>query len=82
MQEEEFLKLTYKELEQKTSIRKGTWSKYFSCNAPETPNWKTLEKISIALNMPEQVVMKAIKRKRSIKKQSVAKKKLSSIAVA
>ena len=74
MKEDEFLRLTYKQLEEKTSINRGTWSKYFSCESPEDPSWKSIEKICSSLSMDVKTLMYCIEFKRNIKKIKVAKK--------
>ena len=74
MNEEEFLSLSYKQLEEKTSINRGTWSKYFSHESPEDPSWKSLEKICDSLSMDVNTLMCCIKFKRNIKKIKVANK--------
>lgn len=75
MKEEEFLKLTYTELEKKTGTRRGTWSKYFSTDSPETTSWQSLERIANSLAMSPEQVIKAIKLKRLAKKNFVSNPK-------
>lgn len=61
---EEFVNLKITELERKTGINRGTLSKYFSLESPETPTWKNIRKMSTSLNMSAEEVMKAIAEKR------------------
>lgn len=64
MKKEEFLSLTLTQLAKKTNINKGTLSKYFSPNNPETPTWKNIEKMALSLNTSAENIMKYIKAKR------------------
>ena len=74
MNEEEFLSLSYKQLEDKTGINRGTWSKYFSHESTKDPSWKSIEKICKSLSMDVDTLMCCIKFKRNIKKIRVANK--------
>jgi transcriptional regulator with XRE-family HTH domain len=64
---EEFLLLNIPELEKRTGINRGTLSKYFSVDKPETPTWKNICKISSTLEMSAEQVVKAIVAKRNKK---------------
>jgi transcriptional regulator with XRE-family HTH domain len=46
---DEFLHLSYRQLQAKTNIDKSNWSKYF--NEHISPSWKTLKKAANSLNM-------------------------------
>lgn len=64
MSSEEFLNMKITELEKKTGINRGTLSKYFSLQNPETPSWKNIMKMSASLGMSAEQVMNSIAEKR------------------
>ena len=68
---EEFLNLSYRNLEAITNIDKSNWSKYF--NDRLSPNWNTIARAAKALKMEPHSLMEAIaiKRKQQLKKISV-----------
>lgn len=68
MNVEEFLELNIPELEKKTRINRGTWSKYFSTHNHENPSWTSILKISSALGMTADQLIKGIEIKRRQKK--------------
>lgn len=70
---EEFLRLNIPELERRTGINRGTLSKYFSLDKPETPTWKNICKISNSLGMTAEQVVKAIVARRSKKLKKLEK---------
>lgn len=64
MNKEEFLSLGVSELARRTNINKGTLSKYFSPNNPETPTWKNIEKMAVSWQVSAEKVMEFIKARR------------------
>lgn len=59
---DEFLNLSYRELQAITNIDKGNWSKYF--NERLSPSWNTLCKASKKLGMEPYELMEGISIKR------------------
>ncbi len=59
---EEFLGLSYKQLQAKTNIDKSNWSKYF--NEHISPSWKTIARAAKSLEMKPHELMEGIDLKR------------------
>ncbi len=61
---EEFLGLSLTKISKITGVNKGTLSKYFSPDKPETPTWNNISKMSQELGMSAELLMEAINEKR------------------
>lgn len=68
---EQFINLSYRQLEKLTKVDKSNWSKYF--NKKLSPSWKSINEVSKSLNMSPSDLMLAIQIKREIMlKKSIA----------
>ena len=59
---EQFLNLSYTELQEITRIDRSNWSKYF--NAKHSPGWKTINRIADSTGMTPSDVMFAMRMRR------------------
>jgi transcriptional regulator with XRE-family HTH domain len=64
---EEFLKLSYRELRERTGIEIAEWSKYF--NGGKSPTLDSLRKVATRLEMPLLEFIEAFEERRSLTMQ-------------